>query len=452
MVKVSKEGIKMRDMTKGSPFSHLWHYALPLLLANWLQLAYNAIDSIIAGRFIGQNALAAEGIAAPVMNLVILSISGLCIGAGILMSESFGAKKMDQLRKTIAVALSSGIVISLIIASGGIIFSDAILRFLEVPTDIYDITKTYLRITFIGAPFTFTYNALAAAMKSVGDSKTPLRFLAFCSILNAILDLILLGVFHRGIFTSAATTVFAEAASALLAIFYMIHKTPELVPSREEWTYEPAIFKKVVSYGAPTALQQAIQPIGKLLIQSQVNMLGVSSIAAFHAVTKADDFACIPEQGISSSISTYIAQNNGAGKRERIRKGFFTGIAMELCYGIFIAMVTFLFRKQIVSLFVTGTAADMVIAEGAKYLSIMAFFYIWPAMTNGFQGYFRGMGRMKMTILGTTSQISIRTLFTILLAQKMGIQGIAYASMIGWSAMLLFEVPIALHELSDMKE
>ena len=113
MVKVYKEGIKMRDMTKGSPFSHLWHYALPLLLANWLQLAYNAIDSIIAGRFIGQNALAAEGIAAPVMNLVILSISGLCIGAGILMSESFGAKKMDQLRKTIAVALSSGIVISL---------------------------------------------------------------------------------------------------------------------------------------------------------------------------------------------------------------------------------------------------------------------------------------------------------------------------------------------------
>ena len=125
---------------------------------------------------------------------------------------------------------------------------------------------------------------------------------------------------------------------------------------------------------------------------------------------------------------------------------------MELSYGIFIAMITFLFREQIVSLFVTGTAADKVIAEGAKYLSIMAFFYLWPAMTNGFQGYFRGMGRMKMTILGTTSQISIRTLFTILLAQKMGIQGIAYASMIGWSAMLLFEVPIALHELSDMKE
>ncbi len=442
----------MRDMTKGSPFTHLWQYALPLLLANWLQLAYNAIDSIIAGRFIGQNALAAEGIAAPVMNLVILSISGLCIGAGILMSESFGAKNMGLLRKTIAVTLSSGIVISLIITLCGILFSDMILRFLEVPGDIYDITKTYLRITFIGAPFTFTYNALAAAMKSVGDSKTPLRFLAFCSILNAVLDLILLGIFHRGIFTSAATTVAAEAASAFLAIFYMMRKTPELVPNKQEWRYEGNIFKKVVSYGAPTALQQAIQPIGKLLIQSQVNMLGVSSIAAFHAVTKADDFACIPEQGISSSISTYIAQNNGAKKKERIRKGFFTGIGMELCYGVFIALMTFIFRRQIVSLFVTGTAAQEVISIGSKYLSVMAFFYLWPAMTNGFQGFFRGMGRMKMTILGTTTQISIRTLFTILLAPNMGIQGIAYASMIGWSAMLLFEVPIALHSLSKMKE
>ena len=442
----------MRDMTSGSPFSHLLNYALPLLLANWLQLAYNAIDSIIAGRFIGQNALAAEGIAAPVMNLVILSISGLCIGAGVLMSEYFGAKKMPSLRKTIGVTLVSGIAISLVICFLGFVFSDVILRFLEVPEDIYAITKTYLRITFLGAPFTFTYNALASAMKSVGDSKTPLRFLAFCSILNALLDLILLGIFHKGIFTSAMTTVVSEAASAILAISYMFRRTPELVPSKDEWNFESKIFSRVVSYGAPTALQQAIQPIGKLLIQSQVNLLGVSSIAAFHAVTKADDFACIPEQGISSAISTYIAQNKGADKKERIRKGFFTGIALELSYGVFIALTTLLLRKPIVSLFVSGEAAKDVISIGSDYLSIMSFFYILPAMTNGFQGYFRGMGRMKMTILGTTSQISFRALFTYLLAPRIGIRGIALASAIGWCVMLSFEVPIALHELSKVKK
>lgn len=440
----------MRDMTNGKPFSHLWRYALPLLMANWLQLAYNAIDSIIAGRFIGQDALAAEGTAAPVMNLVILSISGLCIGAGILMSEHFGAKNMSGLRKTIAVTLKTGIMIATCVALTGFILSDLIVKAMEVPEDISRITATYLRITFLGAPFTFAYNALAAAMKSVGDSKTPLRFLAFCSILNAVLDLILLGIFHLGIFTSAMTTLVAEAASALLAFHYLITKTRELVPHGEEWKYEHQIFSDLVRYGAPTALQQAIQPIGKVLIQGQVNMLGVSSMAAFHAVTRADDFACIPEQGISSAISTYIAQNRGAKKNERIRKGFATGIAMEAAYGLFIALVTFALRKHIVALFVTGEAAEDVINIGSNYLSVMAFLYLLPGMTNGFQGFYRGMGRMKMTILGTTVQISFRTLFTMILAPKIGIRGIAWASGIGWSIMLFIEVPIALWSLRHL--
>ena len=442
----------MRDMTTGRPLSHLWSYALPLLLANWMQLAYNAIDSIIAGRFIGQNALAAEGIAAPVMNLVILSISGLCIGAGILMSEHFGAKNMTSLRRTIAVTPRSGTLIATIVAILGFLFSNVIVRLLEVPADISAITATYLRITFLGAPFTFAYNALAAAMKSVGDSKTPLRFLAFSSILNAVMDLFLLGVLHKGIFTSAMTTVFAQAASAALALYYLSTKTKELLPQKEEWSYDAAIFKDLVRYGAPTAMQQAIQPIGKVLIQSQVNALGVSSIAAFHAVTRADDFACIPEQGISSSISTYIAQNRGAKKEEGIRKGFATGIAMEAVYGIGIALITFLFRKQIVALFVSGEAAKDVIAAGSSYLSVMAFLYVLPGMTHGFQGFYRGMGRMKMTILGTTIQISFRALFTFLLAPKIGLKGIAYASGIGWSIMLLVEVPIALYALRKMKK
>ena len=444
----------MRDMTSGNPFDHLWRYALPLLLANWLQLAYNAIDSIIAGRFIGPDALAAEGIAAPIMNLVILSISGICIGAGILMSEHFGAKRMDDLRRTLAVTLLTGLFLSLAVALLGFIFSDLILKLLSCPSDIFEVTVIYLRITFLGAPFTFEYNTLSSALKSVGDSKTPLRFLAFSSILNAVLDMILLGIFHMGITTSAATTVVAQAVSALLAFHYLMKNVPELMPHKEEWKHDAKIFKDLFRYGAPTAMQQAIQPIGKLLIQGQVNALGVSSIAAFHAVSRADDFACIPEQSISSAISTYIAQNRGAKKPERIKKGFFTGIAMEAIYGVFIALTTYLLRHQIVSLFVTKEAAGEVIAYGASYLSIMAFFYILPGMTNGFQGYFRGMGRMSMTILGTTVQISFRALFTYILAPRIGIRGIAFASAIGWLIMLAIEVPIALYNLihTDKKE
>ena len=431
----------MTDMTVGSPRSHLWRYALPLLLGNWLQLSYNAIDSIIAGRFIGQNALAAEGIAGPVMNLVILAITGLCIGAGVLMSEAFGAKDYERLQKILANTLLAGFVLCCALALAGAVLAETILTLLAVPEEIFTITAAYLRITFLGAPFTFCYNALTAGLKSVGDADTPLKFLAFSAILNAVLDLFFLGVLHLGILCSALTTVFAEAVCAGLAVVYMLRRVPALCPGRDQWRVEPAILKQVLNYGGPTALQQAIQPVCKVLIQGQVNALGVSAIAAFNAVTRADDFACIPAQSISSGISTYIAQNRGADKPQRIRSGFRTGIRMELCYWLVIGTATALLRRPLVSMFVTGEGSREVIRLGSEYLAWMALFYLLPAMTNGVQGFFRGMGKMYTTMLGTFLQASIRTLGTFLLAPRLGITGIAFSCAIGWSTMLLFEVP-----------
>ena len=431
----------MTDMTVGSPRSHLWRYALPLLLGNWLQLSYNAIDSIIAGRFIGQNALAAEGIAGPVMNLVILAITGLCIGAGVLMSEAFGAKDYERLQKILANTLLAGFVLCCALALAGAVLAETILTLLAVPEEIFTITAAYLRITFLGAPFTFCYNALTAGLKSVGDADTPLKFLAFSAILNAVLDLFFLGVLHLGILCSALTTVFAEAVCAGLAVVYLLRRVPDLCPGRDQWRVEPAILKQVLNYGGPTALQQAIQPVCKVLIQGQVNALGVSAIAAFNAVTRADDFACIPAQSISSGISTYIAQNRGADKPQRIRSGFRTGIRMELCYWLVIGTATALLRRPLVSMFVTGEGSREVIRLGSEYLAWMALFYLLPAMTNGVQGFFRGMGKMYTTMLGTFLQASIRTLGTFLLAPRLGITGIAFSCAIGWSAMLLFEVP-----------
>lgn len=318
----------MTDMTTGSPRRHLWQHALPLLLGNWLQLSYNAVDAMIAGRFIGKTALAAEGIAGPVMNLLILAISGLCIGAGVLISEAYGAKNFHRLRKTMANTLSFGLILCAVLAVLGVGLTPQLLRFLEVPQDIYAMTAAYLRITFLGAPFTFCYNAL-----------------------------------------------------------------------------------------------------------------GVNAIAAFNAVTRVDDFACIPEQSISSAISTYIAQNRGAKKENRIRVGFRTGIALEICYWVLICTLVWLLRNPLVSLFISGEDAAAVTRLGCDYLGIMSFFYLFPALTNGMQGFFRGMGKMRVTVLGTFIQTSIRTLCTFLLAPRLGIVGIAFSCAIGWSAMLLFEVP-----------
>jgi len=438
----------MKDMTKGPAVGHLCTYALPLILSNWFQMGYNAIDSIIVGRFIGKDALAAVGIASPLMNLIILSISGLCVGAGVLMSEFFGAKNQKALRTQFSTTILSGAVLSILIAMLGILFVRPILTLLSVPAEIMDTTATYVAITFLGAPFTFFYNALSSALKSVGDSKTPLKFLMFASILNAVLDIIFIGYFGFGIVCSATTTVVAEAVSALLATVYLIRHIPELCPKRGEWTINKEYLKKTFQFGGISALQRSVQPIGKILIQSQVNALGVNLIAAFNAVSRIDALALVPGQSIGQAVTTYIAQNRGAKKPERISKGYLAGVGLEIAYWLFFGSLVLLCKRPIMSLFVTGEESAAIIDIGAEYLTLMALFYLWPAMTNCVQGFFRGMGKLKITLCGTFIQTSIRVLATYLLAPSMGIRGIAFACAAGWTMMLVWEIPLCIREIS----
>ena len=431
-------------MTKGRPLGHLVKYAVPLLLGNLMQLMYNAVDSIIAGRFIGEDALAAEGIAAPVMNMVILLVSGITIGAGILMSEAFGAKDMARLRKLNGTTLVLGIISGSVVAVVGFILSRSILCLMDTPPSILDSTTWYLSITFLGVPFVFIFNSLSSGLKSVRDSKTPLLFLAFSSILNASLDLVFLGLLGFGIICSAVTTVVAEIVSAILAFWWMKKKNREISPSLGDMKLEKRTVLAILKYGGPTALQQAVQPCGKLFIQSAVNSLGVSAIAAFNASSRIDSFALIPEQGIAAAVATFIAQNRGGEKKERVMPGFRAGLALEMCYALFIGAVVFFFRNIFVSLFVGGEAAEAVVREGSKYLYVMSFFYIFPSLTNLTQSFFRGCGKMYVTIAATFTQIFFRTVFTFLLSSSIGIQGVAFASGIGWAAMLIWEIPYML--------
>ncbi len=433
------------DMTQGSITRQLISYSVPLILGNLFQLTYNAVDSIIAGRFIGKEALAAEGMASPVMNLVILGISGICMGAGVLMSEFFGAKHLEKLKREMSTAVLFGLYFSLAVTGMGIIFTPALLRLLHVPEELMKMTAVYLRIIFIGAPFTYFYNALSSALKSVGDSKTPLKFLMFSSVLNGVLDLIFIGGLGFGIVCSAVTTVAAEAVSAGLSVWYVYQKIPLLRLERGEFVMDRGLLKTTLQYGSVTALQQSCQPIGKVLIQGAVNTLGVDVIAAYNAVTRIDDFACLPEQSNSHGITTFVAQNRGAQKPERMKKGFGRGLLLEFGYWIGICAVVLLIRNTVLKLFVTGESAEAIAVIGGQYLAIMAFFYIFPAFTNGFQGFYRGMGMMKMTLLGTFIQTSLRVIFTWLLTPSMGISGVAFACAAGWSVMLLVEIPYYFH-------
>ena len=357
------------------------------------------------------------------------------------MSEAFGAKRTDRLKETLVTTLLFGAALCCGAAALGCVLTPWILRALAVPDAIFGITAIYLRITFLGAPFTFFYNALAAGLKSVGDSKTPLKFLAFSAVLNAVLDLILIGGLGFGIVCSAVTTVAAEAASAVLAAVYMARRVPELCPGRGQWRIRRDLLGPILRYGSVTALQQAVQPICKVLIQGQVNALGVGAIAAFNAVTRVDDFAFTPEQSIATAITTYIAQNRGAQQNERIRRGFAVGLRLELGYWLLVGCVTLAFRGPILSLFVAGEGAADVVALGSEYLGHMAVFYALPALTNGFQGFYRGMGKMTTTLIGTCMQAGLRAAAAAVLAPRVGLRGIAFACAFGWCVMLAFEVP-----------
>ncbi len=430
----------MKDMTKGNITSQLIRFSIPLVLGNFFQLTYNAVDSIIVGRFVGENALAAVGTANPVMNIVILGITGICIGASVLMSEFFGAGNHEKLKKEVATTLLFGCYFSLAIAVLGVFFSGLIMRLLHVPEEIQKDGTLYLRVIFLGMPFTFFYNAVAAALRSVGDSRTPVRFLAMASVMNALLDLVFVAGLDLGVLGAALSTDIAEAASAILCVVYIYRKVPLLRLKPKDSRMDRELLGLTLRQGAITALQQSCQPIGKLLIQGMINPLGVSTIAAFNAVNRVDDFAFTPEQSISSGMMTFIAQNRGAKNRERVKRGFRAGLFLEAGYWAVICTLILVFKEPVMKLFVSDGDRGMV-PIGVEYLSLMAFFYLMPAFTNGIQGFFRGMGNMSITLISTIIQISVRVIFVWLLVPVMGMKGVAFACLIGWACMLLAEVP-----------
>ena len=427
----------MRKMTQGSIARHLIAYALPLILGNLFQLTYNAVDSIVIGKFAGENALAAVSAATPVMTIVILGVSGVSIGASVLMSRFYGAGDEDALRREVATTIVFGAIASLVVFAVGWPLSGPVLRLMNVPDEILEMTAHYLQVIFVGFLFTFQYNILAAALRSVGDSRTPVVYLALASVMNAGLDVLLVAGLRWGVVGAGVATVAAEGISALLCARHIYRKIPLLHLGLRELKIDRRLLGETVSSGAITALQQACQPIGKALIQSVMNAQGVSVIAAFNAVSRVDDFACIPEQSISSSMMTCIAQNRGAGEHARVGETLRRGMMIEAAYGVLICAAVLLAKEPVMRLFAAQDSMQMV-SMGVDYLTLMAFFYILPGITNGIQGYFRGMGEMKTTLVATFIQISIRALVVAVLVPRVGLNGAAWACAIGWSAMLCY--------------
>lgn len=430
----------MRRMTEGSIAGHLLRYALPMIFGNLFQLAYNAVDSIMLGKAVGENAVAAVAAASPIMTLLILGVSGLCIGASVLMSEFYGSGDEENLRKETATTLIAGSVLSIVILAGGLLLSERMLVWMKAPEEVLGAAEKYLRIIFAGFLFTFLYNAMSSALRSTGDAGTPVKFLMLASFVNGVLDAVFIWGLRMGVVGAALATVIAQGLSAGLCLLYVYRRVPVLRISREEFRIDRELLKRTLKHGSVTALQQACQPVGKALIQSCINSQGISVIAAFNAVNRVDDFAFIPEQSISHGMMTCVAQNRGAGNSRRVRETLRAGLLLESAYWVFICAATLLLKMPLMKLFAPPGSTEMIRA-GVDYLTIMAFLYLMPGFTNGMQGFFRGMGNMKTTLAGTAIQIFLRAAFVYLLVPRIGITGAAYACMAGWTCMLLYEVP-----------
>ena len=429
----------MRNMTSGSIYRHLLAYAVPLIFGNFLQLTYNAVDSIVVSKGAGVAALSAVSVSNPVSVLLIQSVSGLGIGASVYMSKYYGAGDTEKLKRSLSTTLIFGTLAGLLVMLLGVMLSHPILGLMNTPDAIMTDSLTYLRLLFIGNFFTFQYNIMSSALRAVGDSKTPVTFVGISSLLNAVLDCIFIFLFHWGVFGAALATIIAEALSAVLCFVYVYRYIPALRLRREELIMDHELLKKILSSGLITALQQSCQPIGKLLVQSVINVQGIDVIAAFNAGCKIEDYGRIPAQTISHGMMTCAAQNRGAGDRRRVKETLWKGILIGLIYYPIICILILLFRRPLIQLFAPDTGAEEMIRLGVAYLSVKAFTIVFPCITNAMQGFMRGMGNMSITLVSTILQIAVRTVFVYILVPRIGITGEAYACAIGWTVMILFE-------------
>ena len=432
-----------KDLTTGKIMPILVNFTVPLVLGNLFQLTYNAVDSIIVGHFVGKEALAAVGICNPVSTLMILFLNGLCMGASILMGIQYGAKDYETLHRQISTTLLSGAVFSFFLTLVCVIFAVPILLLLQVDPSIMDMTVQYLRIIFLGLMFTFLYNFFSSTLRALGDSASPLYFLIISAILNIFGDLFFVIVLKAGSNGCAISTVLSEALCCLFCIIYIQKKIPILRLGKKWLVFDARLLKKTIAYGWASAMQQATVQMGKIAIQALVNTMGVSVAAAFAVVNRIDDFAITPEQNIAHAMTALMAQNKGAGKNDRMREGFRCGMILELVYGAAVMLICLGFARPLMSLFVKD---EEVIGHGVVYLHLIAVMYILPAITNALQGFFRGIGDLKVTLMSSFTNMAVRVIAAapMVLLWNFGIEALPYSYLAGWIAMLLVETPLML--------
>lgn len=422
-----------RDLTAGSITKGMLLFAGPMILGNLLQQLYNVADTLIVGQFLGAGPLAAVGSSFTLMVFLTSIVLGLCMGSSVVFSMLYGAKREDDLKTSFFIAFVFIAGVTLVINTLAFAFIDPLLRVLQIPASILEYTRSYLLIIFGGIGFTFIYNYFASLLRGIGNSVVPLVFLAVSAILNIILDLVLILRFNMGVSGAALATITAQGVSAVSIGIYSFLKIPVLRLKRTHLRFNQAIVQDVVQYSLLTCVQQSIMNFGILMIQGLVNSFGVSVMAAFAAAVKIDSFAYMPVQDFGNAFSTYIAQNYGAGKADRIQKGIRCAILTALVFCILISVIVFFFGSSLMLIFVRPEETE-IIAIGTVYLKVEGACYCGIGCLFLLYGLYRGIGRPGISVVLTVISLGTRVALAYLLAPvpAVGLLGIWWAIPIGW--------------------
>lgn len=419
------------NLTTGNPLTCMMKYLVPLILGNLFQQFYSIADSIIVGRMISADALAAVGSTSTLTGLFVMVALGTGVGCSIVISQLFGAEQLEKMKTAISTELISVLVFSLLLSIVGLLTGGTLLTWLNTPANIYEAAKTYLNIYFYGFFFLFLYNAFTSVFNAMGDSKKPLFFLLFSSALNIGLDIYFIGPLRMGVAGAAWATLIAQAVSAILSFIALMMKLSGIKTEKYD-KFDVTILKTMVKVAIPSILQQSVVSIGSLLIQGCVNQFGSVFLAGYSAGSRIDGIAIVPLVNCGNAVSTFVAQNVGAKKLDRAKQGCRIGIAMAVAFSLILAILLQFYGRNVVSLFMDSEIAADSITIGTTYLSIVSKCYLLMGLMKIFAGVLRGSGDMKCFVYCTMINLGIRVALTYAFAKATDGMIIAWAIGIGW--------------------
>lgn len=436
-----KEGsrvMKKEKMLTGNVGSVLFFFALPMIIGNLFQQFYNMADSVIVGRYVGEDALAAVGASYSLTTVFIMIAIGGGIGASVLTSQYLGAGEYGKMKTSISTALISFLLFSIILAVFGFLWNEQILIALKTPDNILKDAMRYLSIYFCGLPFLFMYNVLSAVFNALGKSMIPLLLLLFSSVSNVLLDLYMVRSLHMGVAGVAIATVIAQGISVVISFVILLFVLRDF--SEQEATntiYSIDMLRRGTRIAIPSIAQQSIVSIGMLLVQSVVNGFGSSVLAGYSAGTRIESVCIVPMIATGNAVSTFTAQNLGAGQPKRVKKGYHAGLCMVGIFALVIAVILQVFHTGLIQIFLESGESVAALETGKRYLRFISLFFVLIGCKATSDGVLRGAGDVNVYMAANLANLSIRVLFARLGAPYFGVDAVWWAVPIGWGVNFL---------------